>query len=107
MSSTTNAAPVQSSELRNIGLFGALSDEVLDYLCGMLTVQAPDAGDTLFREGDEARTMYVVLNGEVEVLKRSRNGVDARVAVLGPGDWFGELGVVDIKPRSATVRALA
>jgi CRP-like cAMP-binding protein len=101
------AATVQSSELRNIGLFGALSDEVLDYLCGMLTVQAPDAGDTLFREGDEARAMFVVLNGEVEVLKRSRNGIDARVAVLGPGDWFGEMGVVDIQPRSATVRALA
>jgi CRP-like cAMP-binding protein len=107
MSSTPSSAPVQSTELRNIGLFGALSDDVLDFLCGMLSVEAPAAGDTLFREGDEARAMFVVLSGEVEVLKRSSNGVDARVAVLGPGDWFGEMGVVDIQPRSATVRALA
>jgi CRP/FNR family transcriptional regulator, cyclic AMP receptor protein len=107
MPSTPPAAPVQPTELRNIGLFGALSDEVLDFLCGMLSVHSPAAGDTLFREGDEARAMYVVLNGEVEVLKRSGNGVDARVAVLGPGDWFGEMGIVDIQPRSATVRALA
>ena len=41
--------------------------------------------------------------GDLEVI----HGVDARVAVLGPGDWFGEMGVVDIQPRSATVRALA
>src|SRR6187551_2215675 len=107
MSSTPSPAPVASSELRNIGLFGALNDEVLEFLCGMLTVQSPAAGEILFREGDEARAMFVVLSGEVEVLKKSRNGVDARVAVLGPGDWFGEMGVVDIQPRSATVRALA
>ena len=49
----------------------------------------------------------VVLNGEVEVTKASRNGVDARVAMLGPGDWFGEMSIVDIQPRSATVRAIA
>jgi len=107
MSSTPSPAPVSPSELRNIGLFGALNDEVLEFLCGLLTVQSPAAGEILFREGDEARAMFIVLNGEVEVLKKSRNGVDARVAVLGPSDWFGEMGVVDIQPRSATVRALA
>ncbi len=107
MSSTPSPAPVTASELRNIGLFGALNDEVLEFLCSMLTVQSPGAGDVLFREGDEARAMFVVLNGEVEILKKSSTGVDARVAVLGPGDWFGEMGVVDIQPRSATVRALA
>src|SRR5258706_7146075 len=105
MSSIPSPAAVSPAELRNIGLFGALSDEVLEFLCTMLTLQSPAAGDMLFREGDEARAMFVVLNGEVEVMKRSRNGVDARVAVLGPGDWFGEMGVVDIQPRSATVRA--
>jgi len=51
--------------------------------------------------------MFVVINGEVEVLKKSKRSVEARVAVLGPGDWFGEMSIVDIQPRSATVRALA
>jgi CRP-like cAMP-binding protein len=51
--------------------------------------------------------MFVVVSGEVEVLKRSKRNIEARVAVLGPGDWFGEMSIVDIQPRSATVRALA
>jgi CRP/FNR family cyclic AMP-dependent transcriptional regulator len=94
-------------DLRNIGLFGALSDDVLGFLTGMLTVVEPQVGETIFREGDEANAMYVVLGGEMEVTKKSRAAVDARVAVLGPGDWFGEMSIVDIQPRSATVRALA
>jgi len=98
---------VTPAELRNIGLFGALSDEVLTVLAGMLTVVLPQIGEVIFREGDEGNAMYVVLNGEMEVTKQSRNGVDARVAVLGPGDWFGEMSIVDIQPRSATVRAVA
>lgn len=95
------------AELRNIGLFGALSDEVLEYLSQQLTVEMPPVGATLFREGDDANAMFVVISGEVEVLKKSKRAVESRVAVLGPGDWFGEMSIVDIQPRSATVRALA
>jgi CRP-like cAMP-binding protein len=102
-----DAAEIAPSDLRNIGLFGALSDEVLVFLAGMLTVVKPTIGETIFREGDEANAMYVVLAGEMEVTKKSRGAVDARVAVLGPGDWFGEMSIVDIQPRSATVRTLA
>ena len=100
-------ASVTPGELRNIGLFGALSDAALAHLAGSLSVAAPSAGDTVFREGDEAHDMYVVVSGEMEVLKRSKRGIDARVALLGPGDWFGEMSIVDVQPRSATVRALA
>jgi CRP-like cAMP-binding protein len=105
--SSASANAIGPSELRNIGLFGALSDDVLDYLSTLLTVEAPPAGATLFREGDDANAMFVVISGEVEVLKRSKRSTEARVAVLGPGDWFGEMSIVDIQPRSATVRALA
>lgn len=105
----TEALPprVSPAELRGIGLFGALSDEVLAHLASTLSVTTPSAGDVVFREGEEARDMYVVISGEMEVLKRSRRGIDARVAMLGPSDWFGEMSIVDVQPRSATVRALA
>lgn len=105
-----NAIPrnstVSPDELRQIGLFGALSDAVLEQLAATLAVSSPEAGQVLFREGDEARDMYVVLEGEMEVLKTSKHGVDARVALLGPRDWFGEMSILDVQRRSATVRAV-
>ena len=106
MSSAVENA-IGPAELRDIGLFGALSDDVLTYLATLLTVETPPVGATLFREGEDANAMFVVISGEVEVLKKSKRATEARVAVLGPGDWFGEMSIVDIQPRSATVRALA
>ena len=95
------------NDLRAIGLFGALSDEVLREFANTLAVQVIDTGTKLFREGEDGRDMFVVLQGELEVLKRSHRGTDARVALLGPGDWVGDMSIVDIQPRSASVRALA
>src|SRR5690242_6218365 len=99
--------PVIAAQLREIGLFGALSDEVLDHLCTTLHERRFGAGETIFREGDPAREMYVLLDGEMEVLKKSRRGRDQRVAILGPNDTFGEMSIIDMQSRSATVRALS
>ena len=97
---------VTPSQLREVGLFGALSDEFLEHLCETLSVMRVTVGDTIFREGDPAREMYVVLDGEIEVLKKSRRGRETRVAILGPNDCFGEMSIIDMQPRSATVRTL-
>ena len=100
--------PLSPSLLREIGLFGALPDTVLDHLARSLKAYRVAPGETVFKEGDGAgHEMYVVLDGEMEVTKRSRRGRDTRVAILGPGDWFGEMSVIDMQARSATVRALA
>lgn len=99
--------PVTALQLREVGLFGALSDEVLEHLARTLHVLRFTPGETVFREGDLAHEMYVVLDGEVEVVKKSRKGRDHRVAILGPTDCFGEMSLIDVQPRSATVRALA
>ena len=98
--------PVTITQLREVGLFGALSDEFLEHLVSTLTVLRAAAGSAIFREGDPAREMYVVLDGEIEVLKKSRRGRETRVAILGPNDTFGEMSIIDMQPRSATVRAL-
>jgi len=100
-------SPPSIEELRHVGLFGAVSDEVLEFLAAKLVVLSPRSGDIVFREGDSARDMFVVMSGEMEVQKRSQSGVDARVALLGPGDWFGEMSILDVQPRSASVRSLA
>ncbi len=58
-------------------------------------------------EGDLSTQMFVVVAGELEVIKKGESGGDVRVAVLGPGDWFGEMSIIDVQPRSASVRAVA
>jgi CRP/FNR family cyclic AMP-dependent transcriptional regulator len=99
--------PVTVQTLRDMGLFGALSDEVLQRLAATLKTMRVSPGDTVFREGDAfAREMYVLLDGEMEVSRRSRRGREMRVAILGPNDCFGEMSMIDLQARSATVRAV-
>jgi CRP-like cAMP-binding protein len=93
--------------LRNIGLFGGLGDDVLRSFVGTLNLSELAAGAVVFKEGDHGRELFVILDGEVEVLRRSKRGHETRVAILGPGDWFGEMSVLDVLPRSATTRVLA
>jgi CRP-like cAMP-binding protein len=62
-------------------------------------------GQVLFKEGDMARSMFVVREGELEVCKRGRTGTEFCVALLKAGDCVGEMSLVDIQPRSATLRA--
>jgi CRP/FNR family cyclic AMP-dependent transcriptional regulator len=95
------------SYLREIGLFGGLDDSVLETFVQKLPIVDIKPGDTVFREGELGRELFVVLGGEMEILKQSKKEHDSRVAMLGPGDWFGEMSILDVMPRSATVRALA
>ena len=96
--------PLSAAHLRTVGLFGALPEDVLVSLAEELEFVDLSAGAYVFREGEQGNCMYVVLQGDLEILKRSRNGHDSRVAVLGPGDWFGEMSIIDVQPRSATVQ---
>ena len=98
---------VTVAELRDLGLFGALSDEVLLGLAEALEVERWAPGEVIFREGDPAHSLYALLDGEVEVLKKVRGAVEHRVAILGPADSFGEMSLIDVQPRSATVRVIA
>ena len=100
------AAP-SADRLAEIGLFGGLDRETLGLLAEELPVLRVPAGEDVVREGEPATDMFVVLAGELEVFKRAPSGAEARVAVLGPSDWFGEMAILDVQPRSATVRAVA
>ncbi len=98
--------PVSPHQLREIGLFGALADDVLEHLAQNLKPMRVEPGAFVFKEGEPAREFYVVLDGEMEVMKKSRSGRETRVAILGPNDCFGEMSIIDMQPRSATVRTL-
>lgn len=98
---------LDASMLREIGLFGGLDDETLTLLARELPVENITVGTRVVSEGDPAREMFVVLDGELEVLKRASAGGEVRVAMLGPASWFGEMSILDVQARSASVRALA
>jgi CRP-like cAMP-binding protein len=98
---------IEVGVLKSISLFGSLSESALQSLAGELYTCSLAPGDFAFNEDEPGDEIFVVLSGELEVLKRSQGGQQARVAMLGPGDWFGEMSVIDVQPRSASVRALA
>jgi CRP-like cAMP-binding protein len=92
--------------IAKVPIFAAMPEPALRHLARLAHRVDFDGPATIFREGEPAREMVVVLRGELEVRKRGRDGGDARIATLRPGDVAGEMALVDIQPRSAAVRAL-
>jgi CRP-like cAMP-binding protein len=94
--------------LRENRLFHGFADDVLQTLVRELPPRVVNPGEIVISEGEMARQMFVVVNGELEVLTHGvGERADVRLALLGPGDWVGEMAILDVQPRSATVRALA
>lgn len=86
-------------------VFGGLKAAALQRLiAGSQVVEMPSGG-VFVREGDLGDKVYVLEEGRVEVLKTVGNQ-ERLLKELGPGDCFGEMALLDISPRSATVRAL-
>jgi len=85
--------------------FGGLSDASLDLLISMLVAHRFDVDATVVEEGEPGRSMYVVQSGELVVSKRGESGRMIRLRRLGPGDFFGEMTLIEVQNRSATVVA--
>jgi CRP-like cAMP-binding protein len=65
-----------------------------------------EPGETVFEEGDTGDSLYMILSGQVEVIKRFA-GEPQVVRTLGPGEYFGEMALLGRHPRSAGTRALS
>jgi putative ABC transport system ATP-binding protein len=64
-----------------------------------------DAGEVIFRQEDAPEYVYVIQSGDVEIVRELLGDAEERLALLGPGQYFGELGAMLGFPRSATARA--
>jgi CRP-like cAMP-binding protein len=94
--------------LQSHALFGGLTREQLTLVAGLMQVERFARGHDIVREGDLGDRVYFILDGSVEILKTAQSTPPEarRIAVLHAGDTFGEMELIDIQPRSATVRAL-
>ena len=90
--------------LRRNTFFSGLSDEQLDRLLESGARLSLETSETLMVEGSQPEAFYVVLEGEVEILKRSGNR-DVVIAVNGPCSILGEISLIEDAPRTASVRA--
>lgn len=92
--------------LQKTPLFSALDEEAAMALQKSMVPQTIKRGSTLFQEGDAGDRLYVVTAGKIKLSHASGDGRESVLAVLGPGDMFGELSLFDPGPRTATASAV-
>lgn len=93
--------------VRRAPLFSALDGEAGAALLHEMTSSRLERGDVLFREGDPGDALFVIGEGKVKLGRTSSDGRENLVAILGPGEMFGELSLFDPGPRTMTATAVA
>ena len=93
--------------MRKAPLFAALDDEAAGALMESMTTSHLERGDILFREGDQGDRLYVIGEGKIKLGLTSADGRENLLAILGPGEMFGELSLFDPGARTATATAVA
>ncbi|MDX2015268.1 MAG: cyclic nucleotide-binding domain-containing protein [Myxococcaceae bacterium] len=89
--------------LPTIALFGGLEDGTLKRVIGMLGEHHFEPGAEVCKQGEAGRAMFLVRAGEVLVCRDDEAGVRRKFVRMGPGEFFGEMTLIDIQKRSATV----
>src|SRR6187551_1636520 len=82
---------VDAAVLRQAPLFSQLDDEAADALAASMTESRLRRGQVLFHEGDSGDRLFIVVEGKVKLGRTSADGRENLIAVLGPGQMFGEL----------------
>ncbi|HYV47048.1 MAG TPA: cyclic nucleotide-binding domain-containing protein [Myxococcaceae bacterium] len=88
-------------------LFEMLSNQELEYVADLSRPRKFTAGQVVFEEGELGDSLYVIVSGEMEVLKRDDKGNPQLLTRLGAPEFFGEMSLIDKEYRSATVKARA
>lgn len=99
------SAPDLKAFLLATPFFGGLADHSLDLLIAMLVERRFDAGATVVTEGEPGRSLFIVKSGRLAVSKRANAESIVPISVLQPGDFFGEMTLIEMQNRSATVIA--
>jgi CRP/FNR family transcriptional regulator, cyclic AMP receptor protein len=97
---------VTTSILKNVLMFASLPDEQLNELAAVVSRRSASRGTTVIASGDPIDSLYIVVSGRLKVMMSDAEGKEVILTILGAGEVFGEMGLIDDSPRSANVVAL-
>jgi CRP/FNR family transcriptional regulator len=104
---TPAGGSIARDTLRACGLFSQADVATIDALAAALRIRRFRKAETVFHQGDPGDALFIVASGSVKVVLPSDEGAEpAIVAILGPGEFFGELAILDGAPHSATIVAV-
>jgi CRP/FNR family transcriptional regulator, cyclic AMP receptor protein len=97
------AGTVSTAVLKTVPLFTSFPEDQLRMLTTMVTRKSAPRSTTIMAGGDATDSLYIVLSGRLKVMMSDSEGKEVILSILGPGEFFGEMGLIDDEPRSATV----
>lgn len=97
----------KSAFLQRVPLFEGLCADHLTSLANLLVERSFPRGETIFFEDDPGEALFIVQSGDVKIYRIAEDGREKTLALLGPGEFFGEMALVDGGPRSAIAQALS
>ena len=100
------APPISTAVLRSVPLFSSVPEEQLRLLTTLVTRRSTTRGSIIMAAGDPTDSLYIILSGRLKVMMSDADGKEVILSLLGPGEFFGEMGLIDDNPRSASVVAI-
>ena len=97
------ATAVSTAVLKTVPLFTSLTEDYLRMLSAAVTRKSAPRSTTIMASGDAIDSLYMILSGRLKVMMSDSEGKEVILAILGPGEFFGEMGLIDDEPRSASV----
>jgi CRP/FNR family transcriptional regulator, cyclic AMP receptor protein len=97
------AATVSTAVLKAVPLFTSFPEDQLRVLATMVMRRSAPRSTTIMAGGDPTDSLYIVLSGRLKVMMSDSEGKEVILSILGPGEFFGEMGLIDEEPRSASV----
>ena len=97
------ASTVSTAVLKTVPLFTTFPEDQLRMLTMVVTRKSAPRSTTIMAGGDPTDSLYIVLSGRLKVMMSDSEGKEVILSILGPGEFFGEMGLIDDEPRSATV----
>jgi CRP/FNR family cyclic AMP-dependent transcriptional regulator len=92
--------------LEKVQLFSGLSDEVLAEIEQHGTIKSYNKNTIIINQNDETDSLYVILSGRVKVFVSGEDGREVVLNYQGPGEYFGEMSLIDHRPRAASVMTM-